>query len=176
MTERGFDAVLLMGSLYHLVAETNREAALKEAFDRLREGGIQFSAFLSRFGVIGDQLRNVPGWVENQAEARSLLRDGRRPDDVPRGGFRGYFARVPEIASLHEALGFETLTLAGGPGRRRELQPASGGAPQDVARPAVRGQRRAVGAWGGAAPALRRQAKGMNAFIINLDLDGGPAG
>jgi hypothetical protein len=42
------------------------------------------------------------------------LEQGRRPENAPRdGGFRGYFAKVPEIAPLHEALGFETLALVG---------------------------------------------------------------
>jgi hypothetical protein len=42
-----------------------------------------------------------------------LLARGKRPDDFPRGGFRGYFAQISEIAPLHETIGFETLTVAG---------------------------------------------------------------
>jgi hypothetical protein len=113
VADQGFDAVLLMGPLYHLIVEADRKAALREAFDRLRAGGLIFSAFLSRFGIMGDLIRNVPGWIEDQAEVRSLLARGRRPDDYPRGGFRGYFAHVSEIAPLHEAVGFETLAVAG---------------------------------------------------------------
>jgi SAM-dependent methyltransferase len=113
VAERDFDAVLLMGPLYHLIDEADRELALREAFARLREGGIMFSSFISRFGIVGDLLKNIPNWIEDQAEVRSLLARGRRPDDSPRGGFRGYFARVSEIAPLHEAIGFETLTVAG---------------------------------------------------------------
>jgi S-adenosylmethionine-dependent methyltransferase len=113
VTEKGFDAVLLMGPLYHLIMEADRKVALKEASDRLRQGGILFSSLLSRFGILGDLLKNVPGRIEDQAEVWSLLERGRRPDDAPRGGFRGYFARISEIAPLHEAIGFETLALAG---------------------------------------------------------------
>ena len=113
VTERGFDVVLLMGPLYHLVAEADRKAALRQAFDRLRKGGILFSSFISRFGIMGDLIRNLPDWIEDQTEVQSLLERGRRPDDYPRGGFRGYFAQVSEIAPLHEAIGFETLALAG---------------------------------------------------------------
>jgi SAM-dependent methyltransferase len=113
VTEKQFDVVLLMGPLYHLVEEVDRKAALKEVFDRLREGGIIFSAFISRFGIMGDLIKDMPGWIENQTEVRSLLERGKRPDDSPRGGFRGYFAQISEIAPLHEAIGFETLTLAG---------------------------------------------------------------
>ena len=108
-----FDAVLLMGPLYHLVEETDRNLALWEAYNRLRKDGLIFSAFISRYGIMGDLLKNVTDWIEDQAEVRSLLRSGKRPDDYPRGGFRGYFARVSEIAPLHEAIGFETLVVAG---------------------------------------------------------------
>jgi S-adenosylmethionine-dependent methyltransferase len=113
VTEAGFDAVLLMGPLYHLIEEADRKLALKEAFNRLRTGGVIFSSFLSRFGIIGDLIRNVPAWIEDQAEVRSLLASGKRPDDYPRGGFRGYSATVSEIAPLHEAVGFETIAVAG---------------------------------------------------------------
>jgi S-adenosylmethionine-dependent methyltransferase len=113
VTEKRFDAVLLMGPLYHLVVEADRRLALKEACDRLRAGGIIFSSFISRFGILGDLIKNVPAWIEEKAEVRSLLEKGKRPDDSPRGGFRGYFAHASEIAPLHEAMGFETLVVAG---------------------------------------------------------------
>ena len=113
VTARGFDIVLLMGPLYHLIEESDRRLAVQEAFDRLRTGGILFSSFISCFGIMGDLLRNLPDWIEDQAEVESLLARGKRPDDHPRGGFRGYFAKLAEIAPLHEAIGFETLTLAG---------------------------------------------------------------
>lgn len=113
VVEKGFDAVLLMGPLYHLIVETDRQLAMKEAFDRLREGGIIFSLFISRFSIMGDLLRNVPNWIEDQAEVRSFLARGKRPDNFPRGGFRGYFAQISEIAPLRETIGFETLTVVG---------------------------------------------------------------
>ena len=108
-----FDAVLLMGPLYHLILEADRKMALKETFDRLREGGILFSSFISRFGLMSDLLRNVPNWIEDQADVWSVLEHGRDPDDHPRGGFRGYFAEPNEIPLLHEEIGFDTLVLTG---------------------------------------------------------------
>ena len=102
-----------MGPLYHLVEEVDRKMALKRAFDRLREGGIIFSAFISRFGILADLIKDKPGWIEDQAEVRSVLARGKRADDSRRGGFRGYFAQLSEIAPLHEKIGFETLIVAG---------------------------------------------------------------
>lgn len=111
--EEDFDIVLLMGPLYHLVVEADRKKALKEASDRLRTGGILFSSFISRVGIMSDLMKDNSGWIENQEEVRSVLERGKSPDDFPRGGFLGYFAKVSEIAPLHEAIGFETLEVAG---------------------------------------------------------------
>ena len=113
VTEKEFDAVLLMGPLYHLIDEADRMLALKQAFDRLCPGGVLFSSFISRFGVLGDLMRDVPDWIEDQANSHSLIENGKRPDEYPRGGFRAYFVRVSEIAPLHETLGLETITVAG---------------------------------------------------------------
>jgi hypothetical protein len=79
----------------------------------MRAGGILFSSFISRFGVLSDLIKNLPDWIEDQPKVRSLIAKGKRPDGYPRGGFRGYFAQASEIAPLHEALGFETLVIAG---------------------------------------------------------------
>ncbi len=108
-----FDAVLLTGPLYHLVLEEDRVQAVRQAIDRLRDGGLLFSTFLSRLGNLGDLMKRRPEWIERTEEVRWLLARGRRPDDQPRGGFRGYFARVSEIRPLHEGLGIQTLVLAG---------------------------------------------------------------
>jgi S-adenosylmethionine-dependent methyltransferase len=113
VTKTDFDAVLLMGPLYHLIHEVDRKAALGQVYDRMRAGGILFSAFISRLGVMGDLMKNVPGWIEDQEEVRSILKEGRDPHIVGHVGFRGYFANVSEIAPLHEEVGFETLRLAG---------------------------------------------------------------
>ena len=113
VTEREYDAALLMGPLYHLEAEADRKLALTEAYDRLRGGGIIISSFISRFGILGDLLKKLPDWIEDQSKVSSFIKQGKRPEDYPRGGFRGYFADPAEIAPLHEAIGFETSTLAG---------------------------------------------------------------
>lgn len=111
--DRDFDAALLMGPLYHLGQESDRKLALQQVFDRLRDGGVLFSAFISRLGIMGDLIRDLPNWVEDQVAVRSHLQTGKRPDGYPRSGFRGYFAHVDEITPLHEEIGFETLALAG---------------------------------------------------------------
>ena len=43
---------------------------------------------------------------------RSVLENGRRPEDRGRGGFRSYLCHPAEIVPLHEGVGFKTLALA----------------------------------------------------------------
>ena len=112
MQQAHYDAVLLMGPLYHLVEYTDRRKALREVFIRVKPGGLIFSAFISRLGILGDLMKNVPDWIEKQAEVDSLLARGR--DTVKASmNFRGYFVRASEIAPLHESVGFENLELVG---------------------------------------------------------------
>jgi S-adenosylmethionine-dependent methyltransferase len=110
---KDFDAALVMGPLYHLVVDADRKLALRQVHDRLRTGGVIVSSFISRYGILGDLLKDVPKWIEERAEVRAILDEGRDPDGYPRGGFRGYFMRVAEIAPLLEAVGFETMAVAG---------------------------------------------------------------
>lgn len=108
-----FDAVLLMGPLYHLVLEADRTAALKSAYACVKPGGVIFSALLSRLGVLGNLIKENPSWIEDQDHVRSLVQHGRRPAGALKGGFRGYFVRLNEVAPMHETVGFRTLKIAG---------------------------------------------------------------
>jgi len=105
--------VLLMGPLYHLVFNEDRMMALAAAASRLKSGGILFSSHISRFGILGDLIRNIPDWIEKQDEVRSIIEEGRDPFHRRGEGFRGYFATTDEIIHLHENAGLETLALAG---------------------------------------------------------------
>lgn len=107
-----YDAALVMGPLYHLIYEDDRRLVLRQVSGLLRPGGVIFTAFISRLGLLGDLMRRLPAWIEAQAEVRSVVEKGHAPPDRPRGGFRGYFATVEEIAPLHESEGYETAAVA----------------------------------------------------------------
>ena len=55
--DAAFDAVLLLGPLYHLVARDDRLRALRESFRVLRPGGVLFAAAISRYASLVDGLR-----------------------------------------------------------------------------------------------------------------------
>lgn len=108
-----FDAVLLMGPLYHLIDHADRVMALNEAVERLRTGGMIFSACLSRFGTLGHLIKQKSEWIEDQVHVRSFIKRGQRPNDHPRCGFRGYSATPAEVLPLHSEVGLQCIALAG---------------------------------------------------------------
>jgi len=55
--DQSFDAVLLLGPLYHLGDEHDRAQALREATRVCRRGGLIFAAAISRFAGLLDNLR-----------------------------------------------------------------------------------------------------------------------
>jgi S-adenosylmethionine-dependent methyltransferase len=107
-----FDAALMMGPLYHLVYKEDRETALKEAFSRLKSGGVIFSTFISRYGIWGDLIKGLPVIIEKQKAVRSFIEHGVDSDEESVGGFRPYLSTVSEITPLHEETGFDTLVVA----------------------------------------------------------------
>jgi SAM-dependent methyltransferase len=108
-----YDAALIMGPLYHLVYEEDRRLVLRQVQYLLKPGGIVFSAFISRLGIWGDLLKDIPELIDDCAEVRAVLDNGRDREEYRGKDFRAYYTRVEEIAPLHESAGFETLTLVG---------------------------------------------------------------
>jgi len=49
-----------MGPLYHLVLQEDRELVLNKVFKFLKPGGVIFSAWISRFGIFGDNMKKCP--------------------------------------------------------------------------------------------------------------------
>jgi ubiquinone/menaquinone biosynthesis C-methylase UbiE len=110
-----FDAVLLMGPLYHLLEEAERRWALAEARRVVKPGGPLFAAFISRYAAHRDAAVRFatepvdrPGLYE-QIEADGLL----PPSSSGPPTFTAYFARPDEVAPLCWEAGFEVATVFG---------------------------------------------------------------
>ncbi|HYF95810.1 MAG TPA: class I SAM-dependent methyltransferase [Symbiobacteriaceae bacterium] len=112
LPDGAFDAVLLMGPLYHLLRAEGRQQAVAEAFRVLKSGGVCFASFIGRYAAFRDVAAYEPQWLLEHAEqARAILESG--VSVVPDGGgfTDAYFAHPAEIRPLMEGGGFESLAL-----------------------------------------------------------------
>lgn len=67
-----FDAVLLMGPLYHLLEKEDRESAVYNALRLLKPGGILFASFISINGGICFAMKNLPEALLDPDEAEPI--------------------------------------------------------------------------------------------------------
>jgi S-adenosylmethionine-dependent methyltransferase len=110
-----FDAVLLMGPLYHLLEEGDRQQALAEARRVLKPGGPLFAAFISRTAVPRWAAVHEPTWLLEHPELlETLLCTGVLP---PSGEgdleFIAHFAHPTEVVPLCRCAGLEVVAVLG---------------------------------------------------------------
>jgi S-adenosylmethionine-dependent methyltransferase len=110
-----FDAVLLMGPLYHLLEETERLQALTEARRVLKAGGPLFAAFITRYAPIRYAATEEPRLPLEQPDLiKTILSTGRLPPRGEAGSeFVAYFAHPSEVVPLCRRAGLEVLTVLG---------------------------------------------------------------
>lgn len=117
-TDDSFDAVLLLGPLYHLTERSDRLQALSEARRVLRSSGLLFAVGISRYASLLDGLRN--GWL-GDPQFRAIvdrdLADGqhRNPNLADRPGWftTAYFHRPEDLAGEVAGAGFGSVALYG---------------------------------------------------------------
>jgi ubiquinone/menaquinone biosynthesis C-methylase UbiE len=119
--DSSYDAVVLLGPLYHLQVREDRLRALVEARRVLRPGGLLAAAAISRFAPTVDGLAQgtfaVPGFEEIVERSQ---RDGRHinPDRHPRWFTTAYFHLPGDLEAEVREAGLELLGLLAveGPG------------------------------------------------------------
>jgi ubiquinone/menaquinone biosynthesis C-methylase UbiE len=114
-SDQSFDAVLLLGPLYHLLGEEDRHQALAEVRRVLKPAGLLFAAFISRYAVPRYAALYDPTWpLEQQERLEVLLATGRLP---PRGGgeleFLAHFDHPSQVGPLVQSEGFEVQAILG---------------------------------------------------------------
>jgi SAM-dependent methyltransferase len=119
-----FDAVLLMGPLYHLLNEADRKKALAEVNRVLKPEGRLFAAFITRFAPIKYCALNEPLFpVDHPEQTQAILETGVLPPRGERDGeFVAYFAHPTEVKPLVETQGFTVKTILGVEGLISEIE------------------------------------------------------
>jgi ubiquinone/menaquinone biosynthesis C-methylase UbiE len=110
-----FDAVLLMGPLYHLLEEAERSQALLEARRVLKPGGPVFAAFISRYAVLRYMAAHEPTWLLQHPDLlASIMTEGVLPPVGEAGSkFAAYCAHPDEITPLCERAGLGVREILG---------------------------------------------------------------
>ena len=114
--DESFDAVLLLGPLYHLGERVDRAAALAEAGRVVRPGGLVAAAAISRFASLFDGLaRQFLFDPVFRDIVRGDLRDGRHanPADRPHWFTTAYFHHPDELRDEVAAAGLQVLDVVG---------------------------------------------------------------
>jgi S-adenosylmethionine-dependent methyltransferase len=128
-----FDAVLLLGPLYHLRQLADRHRAVAESARVLKTGGFLYAAAINRLPYFRELLREQPGTVlERRDFHRQFLEDGNLdPDHAPPLGL-AHLTTVEEFRELF-AGAFEPLVLIGVESFTSAWQPVLNTLPADQA-------------------------------------------
>jgi len=108
-----FDAVLLMGPLYHLLEHSHRLASILEARRILREGGRVFATFISRFCMVQCAAAfRVPYICDFRDELETILTTGVYRHSESSGTFPdAWFAHPDEILPLMAEAAFRRVDM-----------------------------------------------------------------
>jgi ubiquinone/menaquinone biosynthesis C-methylase UbiE len=113
-SDNSFQAVLLLGPLYHLNQHDDRLAALREAFRVLQPNGIIFAAAICRFASLMDGLAR--GFIDDPRFQNIMLQDlanGRHenPTDKPEYFTTAFFHRPEELYQEMLEAGFSQVEV-----------------------------------------------------------------
>ena len=109
-----FEALLLLGPLYHLANKNEQIQAIQEAKRILKTGGVLFAAFLNRYGLIRYLAHAQPALIKEDAEMiESLLRSGDARSEKYPASFSNfsYWAHPDEIEPLMAECNLEKLAM-----------------------------------------------------------------
>ena len=113
LTAGGFDVVLLLGPLYHLLTLADRRRAVEEAARLLRPGGLVMAAGINRLAYLRELFNDQPAEVvARRMFHERYLQDGNLdPTHAPPIGY-AHLTTIAEFRALFEGLFREEL-LAG---------------------------------------------------------------
>jgi SAM-dependent methyltransferase len=98
-----YDAVLLLGPLYHLTERAQRVAALREAARVARPGGLVAAATISRFAALFDGLR--AGWYAERLDSVITVLETAVSPRTLHGFTTAYFHRAGQVPGEFVAAG-----------------------------------------------------------------------
>jgi 2-polyprenyl-3-methyl-5-hydroxy-6-metoxy-1,4-benzoquinol methylase len=113
LASESFDAVLLLGPMYHIVEPAERAMVLQELKRLLKPQGVAIITYLNSWGLIKTGLADFPDWYQDAAFLRSMLNEHTFTGQNL-SGFTECYWSTPEAAlqEVKEA-GLEIISHAG---------------------------------------------------------------
>ncbi|MEM7345021.1 MAG: class I SAM-dependent methyltransferase [Chloroflexota bacterium] len=107
-----FDAVVMLGPLYHLLSEDERLRAVEAGKRLLKNDGLLFAAFINRFAQIRYAAKYEPEWLVDESEyTEAFLASG--VHQILNKFTYSYFAHPEEVVPFMEQSGLETVKMIG---------------------------------------------------------------
>jgi len=111
-SSENYDALMLMGPLYHLLSRGEREKAVAEAGRVLKLGGVVSASFITRYAPIRHAVKHDPNrLIERRLRYEQLLVSGVLGAHDEGHFTDAYFSHPSEIEPLMQRGGFVTLDL-----------------------------------------------------------------
>lgn len=110
-----WDAILLLGPMYHFIKYQKRMKLLKKSYQYLKKGGFLFTAFMTRTGALVYGLKHNPAGIRSPNGAKKLWETGTDNDFVEGTEWftHAYFSHPEEINPMIMQSGLKPLHLAG---------------------------------------------------------------
>ena len=108
-----FDAVILLGPLYHLLEESERMQCVSEVNRVLKRSGVVFASFIPRLSgsiALVDRYFNHPDQV-NSGTLMKTFQSGKFCNLADVGFQEGYYPSVDEIDELFSVNGFDKILI-----------------------------------------------------------------
>ncbi|NCA84657.1 MAG: class I SAM-dependent methyltransferase [Clostridia bacterium] len=114
-SKKRWDAIFILGPMYHIISESEKVKMLTMAYDNLKPGGYVFASFMTRAGAMVYGLKNNPKGILYPDGALSQWETGTDNRFVEGTEYftHAYFAHPQEVAPLLEKAGLKPLALAG---------------------------------------------------------------
>lgn len=106
-----FDAVLLMGPLYHLTSKEDREKSVRDALSLLKPQGIIIATFISAYASLIDIIKNYPEELKDAEQVLKYLWNGVNNEEE--GFTSAYFIKPEEAQNFMAEFGLKEMAFAG---------------------------------------------------------------
>ncbi len=128
-----YDAILLMGPLYHLLDEGDRVRAVEACLWRLKPGGVLFAAFISTVAAMIYAARELPESILWEGEDTLLYERILAREDYAGPAFtQAYFIAPERVAPFMARFPLAKLHLIGSEGIAAPFMKTLGDTPPDV--------------------------------------------